>query len=402
VSIKALKKIDEENTRPKRRKGFNLVPRESKKHGTIYYARFTHNGTKLKTKFCTHQSDIVLAEKWALENKDRLIEQYLSKKDGRLYVFLEEFYTIKENSLESEKIEVMNLTYTIRNEYKAVIKNKFIPFLKQANVMSLEQITPKILSDFQDYLLSGKYNGKYKKIKPQSVNKSMKAVRKIFVYLSRKHMIKFNPCNDVKALPVHEKDQRARGCYELEKINGIFNKRWEKEELSLLCLLIYTTGMRNSEIKRLEMSDIETVNGCRFINIKTSKTKSGIRKIPLHDKVYRKLKAYAEKSKKTRFLNFWSKYYKDANKELARQLKISDEELEKENITFYSGRHFWKTLMRVEGLGDDIEKIWMGHKVSGNVAENYTHLNKQGKERTIKKAKQMFEILDRCIFNTKP
>ena len=82
-------------------------------------------------------------------------------------------------------------------------------------------------------------------------------------------------------------------------------------------------------------------------------------------------------------------------------LSVSDEELEKENITFYSGRHYWKTLMSAEGLGDDIEEIFMGHKVTSNVAKLYNHFDKRGQDLTVKKARQVFSILDNCIFKTK-
>jgi len=43
----------------------------------------------------------------------------------------------------------------------------------------------------------------------------------------------------------------------------------------------------------------------------------------------------------------------------------------------------------------------MGHKVVADVKKLYIHRDKQGKERLVKKAKQVFSILDRCIF-TKP
>jgi len=40
----------------------------------------------------------------------------------------------------------------------------------------------------------------------------------------------------------------------------------------------------------------------------------------------------------------------------------------------------------------------MGHKVSANVAKLYNHRDKVGQERIAKKAKQVFSILDRCLF----
>jgi integrase len=125
--------------------------------------------------------------------------------------------------------------------------------------------------------------------------------------------------------------------------------------------------------------------------------------VPLHELVYRKLKAWEARNKKTTqspLFDFRSaNVFKDAASCLRQQLCVSEEEAEAENITFYSGRHFWKTLMNAGGLGEDIEEIFMGHKVTSNVAKLYNHRDKQGKKMMIKKAKQVFTILDRRIFS---
>jgi len=160
--------------------------------------------------------------------------------------------------------------------------------------------------------------------------------------------------------------------------------------------------MRNCEILRLRKEDIITLDGCRFISVGKSKTPSGVRMVPLHDFVYRQLCARTVPAGAPLFDFKGRKPFNRANAELARQLEMSPEELERENITFYSGRHFFKTLMSSEGLGEDIEEIFMGHKVTSNVAKLYNHRDKQGKKMMVKKAKQVFSILDRCIFKAKP
>jgi len=389
VVVKALRNVDHENTQPKRRKGFNLVKIESKKQGFIYYARFSHNGKALPTKFNTHTNNLAMAEQFARENKNRLVEGYLAKQDGRMFALLEEFYENEKNLYISERS---------RREYSAVIHKKFIPFLRQEKIATFDQITKVTLTKFQDSLQAAG-------LKAQTVNNILKPVKKVFGSFSRKGIITDNPGDHVRGIKVHKKDRKERGCYELERVQGVFNKRWKGEESYLLCLLIYTTGMRNCEIKQLKLDDIQTMDGCRFASVKKSKTPSGIRLVPLHDFVYRKLKAWAVKNKIDSNSPLFDYHnaapFNNANNELARMLKVSDEELESENITFYSGRHYWKTLMNAEGLGEDIEEIFMGHKVVSNVAKLYNHRDKQGKRMLVKKAKQVFSILDRCIF-TKP
>jgi len=402
--VKALRSVDRENTQPKRRKGFNLIKVESKKYGFLYYARFSHNGEKIRTKFNTHTNNEAEAEQFARDNKNRLIERYLARKDGRMYKILEEFY-VNENNL--------CITESVRREYNNMIRNNFIPFLKRERIVTFDQITKVTLVNFQDALLAGELKEAQtadneepvKKIRAQTVNNNMKPVRKILAAMERKGVIKENPGMLIKGLKVPKTDKKERGCYDLEKVQGVFNKRWQNEELYILCLLIYTTGMRNCEIKRICLSNIQTIDNCRFIDIKKSKTDNGVRLVPLHDFAYKKLTAWAVKNKKdTEALLFnyrRAEIFEKANKELAKIINVSDEELIRENITFYSGRHYWKTLMSAEGLGEDIEEIFMGHKIVNDVKKLYNHRDKQGKERLIKKTEQLFEILDRCIF-TKP
>jgi len=399
--VKALRSVDHENTHPKRRKGFNLVKRESKKHGFLYYVRFSHNGKTLPTKFNTRTNNLAAAEQFARDNKDRLVEEYLARQDGRMFTLLEEFFDNEQNLCISEKI---------KREYKNMIHSKFIPFLKQEKIASFDQITRITLVKYQKSLqVAGQKmqtepnnNKPVKKMKAQTVNNHLKPVKKILEVLFRDGVIAENPSENIRGLKVPKSDLKERGCYDLEKIKGVFNKRWKNDELYLLCLLIYSTGMRNCEIKKLCLMDIQTINGCRFINIKKSKTINGIRLVPLHDFVYRKLNTWAVKNKidaTSMLFNYRrAEPFNKANKELAILLKVSDEELKRENITFYSGRHYWKTLMSAEGLGEDIEEIFMGHKVVSDVKKLYNHKDKQGKERLIKKTRQMFSILDRCIF----
>jgi len=392
--LMALHIIDNEYTQPKRRKGFSLYKVESKKHGFLWYTRYSHNGKMLPSKWNTHTNDPEKAAEFARENKARLVEGYLQRKDRRMYSMLLSFY---EKKPEPDDIYSIRISERARRDYQSIITNKFIPFLKSEKISCFEQLTATSLNKFQDHLLADK-------IKPQTVNNNVNAVKKVLASLTRKGIIQDNPGTKIKGIPVKHEDKEARGCYELNKLIGVFNKRWKDDTSMLLCMLIYTTGMRNIEIQRMKFEDIDNIDGCYFIHIKKSKTPSGIRMVPLHNLVYRKLKAWAAKNKKTpQTLLFDSRnayVFSNAASCLREQLGVSEEEAEAENITFYSGRHFWKTLMSAEGLGEDIEEIFMGHKVSHNVTKLYNHRDKQGKDMMLKKAQQVFSILDRCIFSS--
>jgi integrase len=220
-------------------------------------------------------------------------------------------------------------------------------------------------------------------------------------------VISENPLDRVKSLKLGDKSIEVRGCIDIDKIRGVFNTQWGDPLSYLLCLMIYSTGMRNSEIEKIRCKDIIEIDGIHFIDIKDSKTENGIRLVPLHDLVYKKIKMYIEQTGKQGEDYIFSAHggpnqsttYKDANILLGKELKIPEDELEKQGITFYSGRHFWKTLMSSEGLGDDIEEFFMGHKVSGDVSKNYNHKDKRGRGKLLEKAKEVFNILDKKLFS---
>ena len=73
------------------------------------------------------------------------------------------------------------------------------------------------------------------------------------------------------------------------------------------------------------------------------------------------------------------------------------EELERDNITFYSGRHFYKTMLNLYNLGE-IEELFMGHKVGKKVSDRYNHKNKRGEKELLGKAKRAIEVIDLSLF----
>jgi integrase len=391
--MKALQIIDSNYSKPKQRKGFNLVKRENKKNGFLFYVRYSHEGKMLPSKWNTHTKIREEAERFARDNRDRLVDRYLREHNKRGFELFERFYEKDSKFLACEEKRNRPLSDTTRRNYHSVITERFVPFMKSRHIKCYENAGVKEISDFQDYYLA-------EGIKPQTVNDYLKAVRRIYTYLIRKGHINENPCLNLRNIPVSQRDKKERGCYELKKIKGVFEKKWSDRKLYLLCLLIYTTGMRNCEIGKIRMKDIINIEGCRFVDIKESKTENGVRLAPLHERVYRKLKEYAagKSFEEQVFTNCTSTTFAKANHELARILKMG-ETAEEQNITFYSGRHFWKTLMNSQGLGEEVEEIFMGHKVSNDVAKLYNHRDKQGKKHMVKKAKQVFFILERQLFS---
>jgi integrase len=411
-SIKKLKEFSNQFVDPVEPKRFYLERVKSKKLGIVYYVKYLHNGVLVPSHWTTRTNNRELAEKYAVENRERLLSEYFERSTKKSY---SEFLSIFRNyySKDSPYLQIdvkrgRSISEDSRITYNNFINKQFIPYLKKHGVKSIEQIDTPFLTRFQNYLLSDKRkNGKtVAGIKPQTINHYISYISLIFDHLLLEGYVKANPCKSVITIKIKKEDLKITGCYEVNKLKGIFNKKWENEFSYLLCLLMYTTNMRNGEIFRLQLQDLFLIDQYHYINIPESKNQNGVRIVPLHNFVYKKLMSHARKHNKTDYIfkaaskKLSSKVCKRAALELAKYAGYSLEDIKKENIRFYSGRHFWKTLMNSENLGD-IEEYFMGHRVSGDIAERYNHRDKQGRKKLLEKTKKVFDILDRKIFTTK-
>jgi integrase len=210
-----------------------------------------------------------------------------------------------------------------------------------------------------------------------------------------------------------KRDIEPRGCYEIGTIAGVFNSKWREDLEYFLNLIIYTTDMRNSEIEKMQPRDIIIIKDCHFIDIPESKSSNGIRIVPLHPFVHEKLTGYIKEHGipddgylfSSGGKPIQSYVYRSAKIVLGEKLhwklgiKLCDVEkyLDDQQITFYSGRYFWKTLMNANGLGD-VEEYFMGHKVTNDVAKRYNRKDRLGQEMLLKKACEVYQILDKWVF----
>jgi excisionase family DNA binding protein len=398
-------KVIAHSSAQKNPKRFNLIKRPNKKYGYLYYVRYIDNGKLIHSKWNTHTNILLEAENFARQNRLKILANYyanhaIKNAENELYLILGEYYKAGSSYLEKDKKRNRILGEKTRSVYYHFMAKKFIPYLQENNIKTFGEINPSVIANFQDYLLAcGK--------KPQTINRYLSSVNTAFDHLMIHGKIKDNVFDHVNALKTGDEGIDVRDCFDVDKMKGVFNVQWGDTLSYLLCLIIYSTGIRNSEIEKIKVNDIVELDGIHFVDIKISKSKNGIRLVPLHGFVYRKIQQYIKQTGKNgedyifsaRGGPNQSTIYKQANLSLGGKVGITPAELKKQKITFYSGRHFWKTLMNSEDLGEDIEEFFMGHKVSGDVAKNYNHKDKQGKGKLTKKAKEAFAILDKKLFS---
>jgi site-specific recombinase XerD len=384
-----------------RGRGFYLVKRESKKYGFLYYVRYIDQGKTIPSMWCTHTNSMEEAEDFAYKNRDRIVRKYKARREENknnteLFKIFETYYEKDSEYLLLDEKRNNPLGDKQRRLYFSHVNNVFLPFLIKNNIRFIKDIKPHTIINYQNEQLK-------KGNTPQTINGYISGLKRIFGYFADTGRIDVNPLSNVSNIKTSSKNRKIRGCHELTKLRGVFKTDWEDEISRLLLLMIYSTGLRNSEIARVRMKDIMTIEDVRFIKVEKSKTLAGKRIVPLHDLVYGEMKKYAEAKKLTDNDYIFSSLMNDnktsaANIALGQKIGVTEAELDEQYITFYSGRHFYKTLMNAEKLGEDIEEIFIGHSVSSDVKKSYNHTDKRGKECMLAAARKSLDILDVNLF----
>ncbi|MDR2096031.1 MAG: tyrosine-type recombinase/integrase [Treponema sp.] len=370
----------------------------NKKYGFLWYVRFMENGKPIRSRWCTHTNNRDAAEQWAVSNRDRLLREYYERKKNRAEFLsvLEQYYAPGSSYLATDALRGIVLSEKTRSVYHHFMKKVLVKFFKGQKVKKFDDVTPPVIAALQNHLLE-------KGNKPQTINRYLGVLRTIINHLIMDGAITSNVFDNIIMLKERAADSKARGCYNIDRIRGVFNKRWKNKTSYTLCLVIYSTGLRNSEIEKIKFGDIIKIGGCYFVDVTKSKTESGVRIVPLHDFTYQKIVSFMKSAGKKQEDYLFSarggpnqsKVYKKAAADMADILGA--DEGERKDISFYSGRHYWKTLMNAGNLGD-VEEYFMGHKVSKDVAKRYNHLDRQGKEHIVEKAREVFGILDKRLF----
>jgi len=383
------------------RQEFSIIIRRGKK-GPVYYVRYFHGSQMIPSQWSTKTGNYEEAVVFSKLNREKIILKYFNKKEGKtLYTILQNYYAKESSFLLLDTARGRKLNESSRRILHGFINNTFIPFLVTNKIKTLDEINAALINRFQNYLLLEKKN------QPQSINRQISGIKAVFSHLFMTGIVENNLIKDV--VPLRSISGNARNCYTMDELKGIFKNKWTDERSYLLCALIYTAGLRNSEITRLKAKDIicvcaENIN-VDFLNIEKSKTINGIRRIPVHPKVTETLNSWIKKNHLAvddyLFMeNENQRFYRSAKKAndfMGSLLGKTPQDLKSENISFYSGRHFYKTMLNNYNLGD-VEELFMGHSVNKKVSELYNHKNKRGEQELLKAAKRTIGIIDRSLF----
>ena len=157
----------------------------------------------------------------------------------------------------------------------------------------------------------------------------------------------------------HNKPVRPHKPFTTQSINRLWRLESPLQDIPLI--LLYT-GMRASELINLKARDINRKQ--HTIKITSAKTKSGIRTIPIHDRIW----SIIERRLHTIYVIQECRTYSSLSREFDKAMKAINAK-----HTTHDCRHTFATRLDNEGANYNAKRLLLGH-ASGNVTDGvYTH-----------------------------
>lgn len=157
----------------------------------------------------------------------------------------------------------------------------------------------------------------------------------------------------------HNKPVRPHSPFTIQAINRLWRLESPLHDIPLI--LLYT-GMRASELINLKARDINRKQ--RTMRITSAKTKSGIRTIPIHDRIW----PIIEHRLNTMYVIQECRTYSSLSREFDKAMRAINSK-----HTTHDCRHTFATRLDNEGANYNAKRLLLGH-ASSNVTDGvYTH-----------------------------
>lgn len=185
-----------------------------------------------------------------------------------------------------------------------------------------------------------------------------KALSKCYLYAMKHKYVQENVVQFLETESVTV--QRQKVPFSVEEITALWEKLGTQENDDVAIILLYT-GMRIGELLDMEIRNVNLDE--KYMFVEKSKTKAGIRKVPIHDKILPIIKKRYEQG---------NKYLITQNGHKIRYMTYLRHFWKNENHTIHETRHTFVTHMNKCGIDDLTIKRIVGH-ANKDVTENYTH-----------------------------
>lgn len=344
-----------------------------KKNSSGYYRhRETYKGVKIDLK---SKDNAVLATK-VYERKKQIDDgNILNSENVKLKTWAETWLeTYKKPSICAGNY----------NTYKTNIYNHILPFVGSMNI-----------KDIKPFQLQSILNNKAGSSKSHIMH-IRNAITGMFRDAQRNGMIKNNPAEDLTMPKSTEGTHRALTDDETKLLLEVC----KKHHAGMFALMIYYCGLRPQEVTALLVSDIDLINNLVYVtkatephtrnNKEKTKTKSGIRNVPIPEELKILLIPYLKNKKPSDYYvttvqgttltsNRWKEWFNSIKRDMdinnGAKLKNNQiiESTLADDLTCYCLRHTFCTDLQRAGVPLNIAKYLMGHKNIATTAKIYTH-----------------------------
>ena len=294
------------------------------------------------------------------------------------------------NILEEEDLQnnrKISYISTQKNNYERHIK----PYFKDTN---LNKLSYEHIFEFREHLKTkSKKQNSNSTLSPNTVNKIMILLKKIFDTGVRKSLIDKNPVDNLRKLPISKPTISFWGVEEFKE----FRKLITNDEISydLFFTIAFFTGMRMGEILALNWYDVNLITStihvtktAYFVNnvnhINSTKTRAGTRLITINNKLTVMLTDWKEKqedllkefTKDTESLQIIQSTPIAITKNMVdkkfKQILSRNNNLKK--IRIHDLRHSHASLLINQGEDYLVVKERLGHASITTTIDTYSHL----------------------------
>lgn len=246
--------------------------------------------------------------------------------------------------------------------------NIFITYLDIKKINNLNQIDYKLMRNYLSYLYDKKYTNK-------SVARMISSLKSFYKYLIRKKIIGNNPMNLIKTPKIEKKLPKFLYYDELETILNLPDQTTDLGKRNALLLeMLYSTGIRVSEIINIKIKDINFSDRRILITGKGNKE----RYVLYGSKMEKLLNNYLKIRKSNSEYLIINRYGDKLTDRGVR--KIIDTILKKGAMDFHISphtlRHTFATHMLDSGADIKIVQELLGHE-SLSTTQIYTHVTNE-------------------------
>lgn len=286
--------------------------------------------------------------------------------------------------------------------YESQINARIIPALGS---LALKDLTSFHIQDFYNELSDDGFSS-------ATIRKIHQIIKSSLDKALEQKMIHFNPAESVELPPLEQKPVRAFSCEE----QTIFFEAARIYSYYEAYLFAVDTGVRDGELFPLTWDDIDFEKGYVQINktlifVKdrdnksgnaytlkvqdSTKTKAGVRKIPLTKRCLRMLKEFKLRNMTRSPLVFPSKNGTFINpRNFLRCFKTICEKAELEGFNCHTLRHTFATRCFEKGIPVKIVSRWLGHKKVQHTLDIYTHVMPDEEKHAIERLENDIESLE--------